>query len=164
MNYFSYGSNMSIKRLRDRVPSATKIGNGVLKRHQLKFHKVSKKDGSAKCDAFETKNIEHNIYGVVFRIAASEKSKLDKYEGLGYGYDQKNVSVELEDGTLIQAFTYFATNTDQSLKSFDWYKEHVVRGAKENDLPKEYIQEIEAIDVENDSDITRRDKELSIYR
>ena len=50
MLYFSYGSNMSIKRIIDGVPSAKKIGVGKLLSHELKFHKVSNKDGSAKCD------------------------------------------------------------------------------------------------------------------
>lgn len=164
MYYFSYGSNMSINRLRDRVPSATKIGTGTLKEHKLKFHKVSNQDGSAKCDAEKTGNPDHIIYGVVYQIAAAEKPELDKIEGLGYGYDQKNVSIELQDGTIIAAFTYFATNIDSSLKPFDWYKKHVLRGARENDLPEEYIQKIQTIEMEQDTDKTRRERELSVYR
>jgi hypothetical protein len=50
MQYFAYGSNMSLRRLRTRVPSAVKLGNATLFGHQLKFHKRSQ-DGSAKCDA-----------------------------------------------------------------------------------------------------------------
>ena len=48
--YFAYGSNMSQRRLQARVPSATFLGIGILLGHALAFHKISKKDGSGKCD------------------------------------------------------------------------------------------------------------------
>jgi hypothetical protein len=46
----------------------------------------------------------------------------------------------------------------------DWYKEHVIRGAIENELPEEYIKVIDTVDTITDPDIERHDKELSIYR
>ncbi len=48
MKYFAYGSNMSLARLKGRVPSAKRLGMFCLRNHQLAFHKISKKDGSAK--------------------------------------------------------------------------------------------------------------------
>jgi len=155
---------MSIKRLLDRVPSAKKVDIGIIEKHQLKFHKVSKKDGSAKCDARETGNPEHLLYGVVFHISEEEKPALDKKEGLGYGYEQKDVQIILKNGPALEAFTYYATNIDPDLKPLDWYKEHVIRGARENELPIEYIRTIEAVDFVEDSDVERHDEELSIYR
>lgn len=164
MHYFSYGSNMSIKRLLGRVPSAKKVDIGILEKHELKFHKVSKKDGSAKCDASETGMPEHSLYGVVFHISKEEKPALDKKEGLGYGYEQKNVQIILSNGSTLEAFTYYATNIDPELRPLDWYKEHVIRGARENELPIEYIRTLETIEFVEDSDAERRDEELSIYR
>jgi len=164
VHYFSYGSNMSVKRLLDRVSSAKKVDVGILEKHELKFHKISKKDGSAKCDAYETGNPEHKLYGVVFHISEQEKPELDRKEGLGYGYKQKDVKILLNDGTTIEAFTYYATNINPELKPFDWYKEHVLRGARENKLPLEYIRRIEIIEHIEDSDTKRRNDELSIYR
>lgn len=164
MYYFSYGSNMSIKRLLERVPSAKKVDVGTLEMHELKFHKISKNDGSAKCDACETGNPKHVLYGVVFDISEEEKHELDKKEGLGYGYEQKDVKILLNNGATIDAFTYYATNISPKLKPLDWYKEHVLRGAKENKLPIEYIRSIEIIDHVEDSDTERYNSELSIYR
>lgn len=164
MRYFSYGSNMSIPRLQERVPSANKIGVARLTSHQLRFHKVSKKDGSGKCDAFNTNNAGDSVIGVLFEIAQEEKDKLDKKEGLGFGYEQQEVVVKLDDGATVSAFTYVATNIDETLKPLDWYKEHVIRGARENFLPESYIAEIEAMECYVDSDSERRDRELAIYR
>lgn len=155
---------MSIKRLLDRVPSAIKVDVGILELHELKFHKISKKDGSAKCDARETGKPEHYVYGVLFHISQEEKPELDQKEGLGYGYEQKNVLIKLENGSIIEAFTYYATDIDSTLKPLSWYKEHVLRGAKENKLPEDYIRGIEIIESNEDTDLERCDKELSIYR
>jgi len=164
MYYFSYGSNMSIRRFRLRVPSASRIGAGLLKKHQLRFHKVSSKDGSAKCDVQLTGNPDHQAYGVVYRIAESEKPGLDRAEGLGFGYGQKDVALEMEDGAIRRAFCYYATEINPQLKPLDWYKEHVLRGARENNLPEAYIRHIETIEAETDSNAERREWELSIYR
>lgn len=163
MHYFSYGSNMSIRRFLDRVPSANRVGTGILEMHVLKFHKVSTKDGSAKCDASETGIPGHLVYGVVFHISEREKPDLDKEEGLGYGYGEKDVLIKLENGSSLRAFTYYATSIDPALRPLDWYREHVLRGARENALPEEYIRMIEAIEYDEDPDIERREKELFIY-
>jgi len=163
MHYFSYGSNMSIRRLLDRVPSANRVGTGILEMHVLKLHKVSTKDGSAKCDASETGIPGHLVYGVVFHISAHEKANLDNEEGLGYGYEEKEVLIKLDNGTSLMAFTYYATSIDPALRPLDWYREHVVRGARENALPEEYIRMIEANEYDVDPDHERREKELFIY-
>jgi len=88
MHYFSYGSNMSIRRMVKRVPSAKVVTVARLSGHILKYHKASK-DGSGKCDVLETEQIEDTVYGVVFDIAEGEKTNLDRAEGLGYGYEAK---------------------------------------------------------------------------
>ncbi len=80
MKYFAYGSNMSIARLRERVPSAVSFGCHALKEHDLRFHKSSK-DGSGKCNAFFTGNDDDTILGVLFEIKSSEMSALDRAEG-----------------------------------------------------------------------------------
>ena len=131
--------------------------------HELRFHKVSHKDGSAKCDVNETGVSEHIVYGVVFHISEHEKPELDRKEGLGYGYEEKDVLIKLKNGSDIEAFTYYATNIDPALKPFDWYKEHVLRGAWENELPQDYIRIIDTIDFDKDPDKERRNRELSIY-
>lgn len=152
-----------MKRLHDRITSADKISTVTLRYHQLLFHKASERDGSAKCDAFQTTNHHHRIHGVLFEIASTDKKTLDHYEGLGNGYETKYVNVELPDGSQLEAFTYFATHIDSSLKPFDWYKEHVLVGARENELPIEYIESIKSVECIIDTDTSRRTRELAIY-
>ncbi len=82
--YFAYGSNMLSCRLRNRTPSATKFGVGYVEKHRLTFDKVSK-DCSGKCDMNRTDVVTDRVYGVLFKIDPSEKTKLDAAEGLGNG-------------------------------------------------------------------------------
>ena len=162
LRYFSYGSNMSSRRLIERVPSAKVVAIGRLPEHRLRFHKIGR-DGSGKCDAEYTSNPGHDVVGVVFEISASDKEALDRIEGLRFGYDEKTVAVVLENGGRIEATTYYAMRMDPALKPFHWYKEHVLRGARENNLPGEYIAGIEEIESIPDPDRERRRQELSIY-
>ena len=164
LHYFSYGSNMSIKRLRARAPSVERVAVAMLEGHALKFHKLSLVDGSAKCDAAETGNPGDLVHGVVFRISPLEKARLDRAEGLGVGYKEKIVSVRLADGSTMEAFTYYAIRIEPGLKPLDWYKAHVLVGARENRLPPEYTRMIEAVQCVQDADTLRRELELSIYR
>ena len=161
--YFSYGSNMSTPRLMKRAQSAQAITVARLEGHRLMFHKRGK-DGSGKCDIAHTNEPDDVVYGVVFKLLASEKLALDKIEGLGNGYNEKCAPVIGHNGETLNIVTYYATDINSSLKPHHWYKEHVVRGAKEHRLPLEYINSIENIESVPDSDIEKHENELSIYR
>ena len=138
MKYFAYGSNMSSIRLQERVPSADAIGPARLPGYELKWHKISKKDGSGKCDIVRSDRENTRVWGVLYEIDDEEKPCLDREEGLGYGYDEKLVEVDL-DGQAVSAWTYYATRIDETLLPYEWYKDFVVQGAMEHRLPEEYI-------------------------
>ncbi|WP_421858661.1 gamma-glutamylcyclotransferase family protein [Marinobacter salarius] len=152
---------MSHRRLRARVPSARFVAVTELPAHRLRFHK-SAGDGSAKCNAEDTGHSGDRVMGVVYEIADAEKSDLDRHEALGFGYDEKQVELKTEQGTL-RAWMYYATRINNSLKPFHWYKDHVLIGARENGLPADYITQIEAVESIDDPKPERHARELSIY-
>lgn len=162
INYFAYGSNMSLARLVARLGAARKLGCYSLPQHELKFHKVGR-DGSGKCDAFHTGDSQHFLYGVLFRISHRDKQLLDRFEGLGEGYDEKIVSVFSAGGDVRQAVLYYATHIDQAIGPFHWYKHHVLTGAREALLPGEYIARIEDVSAVVDTDIKRSREQMAIY-
>lgn len=162
MLYFAYGSNLSTPRLRARTASARALGVAVLAGYRLEFHKAGR-DGSAKCDAFWTGHPANRVIGVVFDIEDAEKPELDRAEGLGRGYDQKRVAVTTVAGDSLTVLTYCATRIDVSLRPFHWYKEHVLRGAREYGLPGDYIKWISAIESIADPDPARHERELALY-
>ncbi|MEH6652444.1 MAG: gamma-glutamylcyclotransferase family protein [Motiliproteus sp.] len=163
VKYFAYGSNMSLPRLKERVPSAERVGVFALAEHTLKFHKVNKKDGSGKCDAQFTGSPDDVVIGALFEISDNEKVALDKAEGLGYGYQDKTVQIRDEQGEMIEAVTYYATNIDPSLKPYSWYLFHVVYGAKETGVAASYLSTIESTKSIEDPDRNRDARERAIY-
>lgn len=163
MKYFAYGSNMSLPRLKARVPSAERIGVFTLVDHTLRFHKVSKKDGSGKCDALFTGNPDDYVIGALFEISNDEKSILDRAEGLGYGYEDKRITVSDSQGNTHEAVTYYATKTDPSLLPYSWYLLHVINGAKETGVPSAYLDALSATDSREDPNKERDASERAIY-
>lgn len=159
--YFAYGSNMATARLRARMPSAEPLGLATLPGHALRFHKVSK-DGSAKCDAFATPDEDIAVIGVLFNFDPSERAKLDAAEGAGKGYNAEVVTVINHKGRRRKVLTYLASPNaiDDRVKTYSWYKDHVLAGSQEHGLPADYVSEfIEAIEAVEDPDAARDKKE-----
>jgi gamma-glutamylcyclotransferase len=157
---FAYGSNMLSRRIRERVPSARCIGIAVLRGHELRWHKAGQ-DGSAKCDVITSSGPDAIVHGAIYEIAAAEKILLDKAEGLGAGYNEKQVQVESNWGT-VTTWVYHATNIDASLVPFAWYKALVVAGAREHELPSDYVAKIEAVPARSDLNLVRAARNLSL--
>ena len=150
--YLAYGSNLHPPRLRERVPSAEPLGVVTLSGWTLRFHKRSE-DGSGKCNLVHTGQKGERAYGVVYRILAREKVRLDRAEGLGLGYREH--SLELPE--FGRAFLYLATDShiDETLRPYDWYKAFVLAGAEHHGLPADYRRAIEAVPHQPDPDPQR---------
>ncbi len=162
MKYFAYGSNMSLKRLQQRVLEVIQLGIYSLASHELRFHK-SGKDNSGKCDAYYT-GVPHNrVIGILYEIDLSGKASLDVIEGLGHGYNDKTVSVSNRAGEFEDAVTYYSTDNDESLLPYSWYKEHVLVGARAARLPSEYIAMIESVETISDKNLEREAAQRAIY-
>ena len=162
MLYFAYGSNMSIRRLHARTPSAGFVTVATLHGHELRFHKAGR-DGSAKCDAFANGDPGHRVVGVVFELDPAEKPALDRVEGLGQGYEEKTIELTAQAGRIVTACTYYATHIDPGLRPYHWYKHHVLSGARDHGLPEPYLQRIEAVAAIADPQPERHRREMAIY-
>lgn len=162
--YFAYGSNMSVRRLTQRVPSARALGVGTLDDHQLMFRKKSRIDCSAKCDIAPSNG--HAVLGVLFGIDHGEEQELDRVEGLGRGYRKKDVDVSDAAGRRARAFTYYADPeyVHATLRPYTWYVKHVVVGAEEAGLPADYINNLKGVESVIDPDPEREKRELSIHK
>lgn len=160
--YFAYGSNMSTRRLLRRVPSARVIDAARLAGHRLAWHKRGA-DGSGKCDILPTVP-EDVVYGVLYHIDAGHRGVLDRFEGLGWGYELKHVDVcLLNRNESLTAFTYRATRIDAGYIPYDWYRDHVLIGAREHNLPADYIRLIENVPTFEDVDKRREQTERRIH-
>lgn len=157
---FAYGSNMLTSRICERVPSARAIAVASLRGHKLCWHKKSK-DGSGKCDVTSSDLPQSEVFGVLYEILASEKTALDRAEGLGAGYREKDVKVECNNENFT-AKLYYATDTDPNLLPYSWYKALVVAGARQHKLPIGYIKALEAVPEILDADPVRHSKNMAL--
>lgn len=159
----AYGSNLHPNRIRDRVPSAKALGVVSLPSFSLAFHKRSKKDGSGKGMLYKADGA--TAYGVVYEIPLREKPGLDTAEGLGFGYDEREIKVDL-NGAFIDALIYMASpdSVDHRLKPYHWYKKLVLAGARYHGLPASYIASIEAVASIQDLNKERNEQNETILR
>ena len=148
---------MCRQRMLDRVASTAVVGVGCLPGHRLALHKRGL-DDSAKADAFRTGNLSDATWGVVYRIDRRHTSILDQFESLGVGYDRVEVDIKLSAGESVRAWTYVARAEaiEAKLKPFHWYKDYLVRGAKQHGLPADYIETLESIEAMRDENLARR--------
>lgn len=161
MIIFSYGSNMNLNRLKERVPSAKKIDAGYVMEFDLKCIKRSV-DGSGKATLLSSAN--NIVWGVVFEIDDKDKSSLDKAEGLGSGYNEVMVDVNINDNRKVKSQAYIADKEfiDSKLLPYHWYKEFIITGAIENNLPKDHIEKLKEISSQDDTNNERKLKNESI--
>ncbi len=160
LTYFAYGSNMLTERLRRRVPSTLALGHAVLEGWTMTFQKRGN-DGSAKCTIVQA---DGECHGVLFTISADERGILDRIEGLGVGYEIREIAVRY--GSQIQsAFTYVAQDdwVEEGLTPFDWYHKLVALGARQHDLPEDYQNWLSTIEVRTDSPAPHRSEAEAVF-
>ena len=165
MNYFAYGPNMFTFGLEKKIGGVEILGIGKLFKYILEFN-VPSPDDSLKANALFTGNNEDEVIGIVFKINTNRKEDLDKAEGLGIGYTEKEIEIELiEKEEKLNAFTYVANNIDNSgsSKPYDWYLELIIKGAEEHQLPKEYVSKIQSTFSKEDPHPFRKNIKTNIF-
>lgn len=151
--YFAYGSNMLAMRLQKRCPSAEFVETATAEGFAVNFSKLGR-DASGKGALFEKQN--STALGVVFKIAKSDLEKLDKAEGVWFGYDRRiDFEVVTNSGKTIETTTYLPPKMDIQLKPFGWYLALVVAGAIENNLPQDYIEKLKSTPYQTDENSNR---------
>ena len=159
MLYLAYGSNMLIRRLVERVQSATLVSTCKVTGFTLAWDKISK-DGSGKCTIVVSENVSSNVFGGIFEIDSSDLPILDRVEGCGSGYDRKQITVQDRNNNAQNVTTYVAANQFRrsSLKPYTWYHNIVMAGARQLGLPASYVEELSSIESIRDPDCERRNR------
>jgi len=132
MIYFAYGSNMKFERISERIKDVEYIDIGCLFDYKLLCNKKSV-DGTGKANIVYSP--DDIVWGVLFGMDDNYANKLDRIE---QGYDRERFEINTDSGK-INANAYISTNITDSLPS-NSYKNHIVQGAIEHNLPDEYIE------------------------
>ncbi|MCS5636937.1 MAG: gamma-glutamylcyclotransferase [Myxococcota bacterium] len=137
--YFAYGSNLSFRRLAERIPSPESLGAGRLADYRLVFNKPSA-DGSAKANLLPSPGEE--AWGVLWSISSEAWPVLDGFEP---GYARTPCRVRDAAGQARAASVYLWPGEGREEAPYDWYLEYLLEGARENTLPPEYVRWLAAV-------------------
>lgn len=98
--YVAYGSNLNIRQMKHRCPTAKLYGTGEIKDYELQF---KGQPDSAFATIAPKKGASVPV--AVWEIQARDEMSLDRYEGYPSHYFKQNVHVQL-DGEKVNAMVY----------------------------------------------------------
>lgn len=130
--YFAYGSNINMKQMKERCPSATFFSKAIMRDYRLDFPRRSERWGGGVAGI--TKDESNFVEGVIYELTFEDLLKLDIFEGVKEKrYERKKASVELSDGRSIEVWVYFANMQDGwPFAPSRKYIETILEGAKEH--------------------------------
>ncbi|UCG10108.1 MAG: gamma-glutamylcyclotransferase [Dehalococcoidia bacterium] len=107
MYYFTYGSNLSKKQMRERCPESKPRLIAILPNYKLVFTDWSRqwRGGVATIKRFSGEK----VLGAIYEITESDLRRLDRYEGYPQSYGRINVIVFDDNNQPIEAMTYIKT-------------------------------------------------------
>lgn len=133
---------MSQQRLQQRVGNVASLGLAKLDQYRFVFNKRGS-DGTGKANVIADANA--SVEGVVYRMTDAQLDKLDRFEGSPKHYLRKKIHIKHPQKGLIQAITYLAhpeQTASHSIKPSQEYLNHILLGAKENNLSPQSCQKI----------------------
>nr|XP_025954579.1 gamma-glutamylcyclotransferase [Dromaius novaehollandiae] len=149
--YFAYGSNLLRERLLLSSPSAALWAVARLQDFKLAFGhhqgRISPLWHGGTATIVQSPGDE--VWGIIWKMNASNLSSLDKQEGVEDGiYVPIEVNVHTQAGEVLTCRSYQMCDCVCGPPS-PQYKKVICMGAKQNGLPMEYQKILEAIETNN---------------
>jgi gamma-glutamylcyclotransferase (GGCT)/AIG2-like uncharacterized protein YtfP len=146
---------MSKNQMTERCPDSRLVGSAKLQGYELTFPRKSKDRGCGVSSV--ERNDKKEVWGVVYKLNDIDLAQLDKKEGYKpardhdqNSYNRIKVLVTLTDNdSSIECWTYIAVKQHEIFAPNSKYMEIVLSGARENNLPEQYIKFLNSIPVEN---------------
>ncbi len=145
--YFAYGANMHEDTFRVRRGiQPREFHRGRLEGYRLRFNLEGRPKGRA-APANLWPDPAAQVWGVVYRISRRDLMRLDLTEGVpGRGYRHMTVTVEADDGQLLDAIAYIAEGKEDDGKPSLRYVTLLREGARAHGLPAHYIRFLESVE------------------
>ena len=146
LNYFAYGSNISIHRmLNERKINFINRKFATLKNHKLVFNKVSKNNPNlgfanvTKCEGF-------NVEGALYELKESDFKVIDRFEGFPKHYYKKIVEVICDEQNL-SSIIYIANPImiRENIKPNKNYLNYILEG--KDIFSEKYYEKLQLIDT-----------------
>ena len=141
MRFFAVGTNMDEERLRNWIPSAERLSIASLSGFTLRWHKRSSEGG--KLAPLRTGQPDDIVWGVVYEVDRLAWQQIDEGQR-DAGYREERVTVVGPDGAEHDASVYVACDEmiDDSITPMRSYRDPIVKAARVNGLPAEYVDEL----------------------
>lgn len=142
MNYFAYGSNMNHKQMAKRCPGSRLLSKGYIKGWKFVYDGNSIRWNGAVANIIKATSESSEVWGGLFEINKDNLAALDCYEGYEQGAYDRGDNFEVFDSAGKPnkgIYSYYRTGKNKGTPS-DRYKRIVLQGAKDCDLPKDYIE------------------------
>jgi len=141
VHYFAFGANMNSAVLRRRGIVTLSREPARLRGHRLVFD-LAGIPWVEPAFASIVPDPEHDVYGVLYRLAPDQLDRVNSYEGPGYSFIE--VEVEGERSGIRRTSTYRAKRSSSGLRPSRRYLRVLCEGARENGLPPSYIRGLDA--------------------
>lgn len=143
--YFAYGSNMSEQQMKQRCPSAQRVGVGYITRHQLVFNRYGRRRSGGVASIAPSTDPESRVYGIRWHLSATDLDNLDAIES-PIAYQRLTYNVMSADGNSHACQTYIAYPETEHVTPGIEYFNIIMDAAKHADFPAEYLEHISKFD------------------
>ncbi len=133
--YVAYGSNLNIKQMKYRCPTAKLYGTGVIEDYELQF-----KGYPTSAYATIAPKSGKSVPVAVWEIQPKDEASLDRYEGYPSHYFKQDVPVQL-DGEEVNAMVYIMNLKQQFGMPSNVYYKTVHDGYLDCGLDTEVLRE-----------------------
>lgn len=129
MFYFAYGSNLSLKQMKERVPGAKPRFRAVLPNYTVVFAGYSRRwrGGTASLRAMTGARLK----GAVYELTEAEMRVLDRHEDCPNTYQRLSVKVVTEDDEFVDAVTYIMRKHAEETKPSQEYLAMIRQGYRD---------------------------------
>ena len=144
--YFAYGRNVNLSRLCERIRGYPLLTcRGILPGYKLVFNKKPGPEPGLGYSNIVPMADEY-VEGILYLLTERMLSSLDEYEGIPKHYVRSRVTVwNIDHRRWVNAVTYVAVETDDSLKPPKEYLEEIVEAAKTMGLSYDWISKLEKL-------------------
>ena len=127
-----------------RIPSAQSIGIGKLVNKKMVLNKKGA-DGSGKANIVDFDGFD--TWGVLYEVNENDLLSLDNFEN---GYSRVSLQAQIYDNPFLDVDVYISSELTGNLFAQEWYKEIIILGAKEHNLPENYITYLSNLPSKNE--------------
>ncbi|CAJ0959539.1 unnamed protein product, partial [Mesorhabditis belari] len=138
--YFAFGSNLLQERIRIQNKGAIFHNIGLLNGFRLTFVEYGERWRGGVASIIEAP--DGHVWGCVWKVPFEFSDELDRQEA---GYHRLEVAIESNGETIICRTYQYNGNHHKFHAPSPHYKMVIITGAREHELPEDYLKKLEAI-------------------